>query len=45
MHWLMLNADGTPRAELYSEDGLHLSAQGYAVWRQMVVLYLCPSLS
>ncbi|MCW3051699.1 MAG: family lipase [Chthonomonadales bacterium] len=31
---LMLNADGTPRAELYREDGLHLNAQGYAVWRQ-----------
>ncbi|MCW3100243.1 MAG: lipolytic enzyme family [Chthonomonadaceae bacterium] len=31
---LMLNIDGTPRAELYSEDGLHLNAAGYAVWRR-----------
>lgn len=37
---LMLNADGSPRAELYCQDGLHLNAQGYAVWRQMIALYL-----
>lgn len=31
---LMLKPDGTPRPELYREDGLHLSAEGYALWRQ-----------
>ncbi len=32
----MLNAAGQPRVELYAEDGLHLSAAGYRVWRQVV---------
>jgi len=32
----MLDASGRPRAELFVEDGLHLSAAGYAVWREVV---------
>lgn len=28
----MLGDDGTPRRELFAEDGLHLSAAGYQVW-------------
>ena len=28
----MLGADGHPRQELFSDDGLHLSPAGYALW-------------
>jgi lysophospholipase L1-like esterase len=28
----MLDADGQPRAELFREDGLHLSVAGYKLW-------------
>lgn len=30
----MLGADGQPRPELFVKDGLHLSAAGYAVWKE-----------
>lgn len=36
----MLDADGHPRAELFLADGLHLNAQGYALWRRLVGAYL-----
>ncbi|OPZ27957.1 MAG: GDSL-like Lipase/Acylhydrolase [Lentisphaerae bacterium ADurb.BinA184] len=29
----MLNEDGTPRHELFKEDGLHMTGAGYVVWR------------
>jgi lysophospholipase L1-like esterase len=32
----MLAGDGRPRRELYTEDGLHLSAAGYRLWREVV---------
>lgn len=32
----MLGADGTPRRELFAEDGLHLSEAGYALWTELV---------
>lgn len=32
----MLASDGTPRAELLVEDELHLSPEGYEVWREAV---------
>jgi lysophospholipase L1-like esterase len=32
----MLDAEGRPRAKLYAEDGLHLSAAGYRLWREVV---------
>jgi lysophospholipase L1-like esterase len=32
----MLGGDGQPRRELYAEDGLHLSAAGYRLWREVV---------
>jgi lysophospholipase L1-like esterase len=32
----MLGADGTPRKELFVADGLHLNAEGYAVWKTAV---------
>lgn len=36
----MLGDDGMPRQELYVEDGLHLSVQGYAIWRAAVAPFL-----
>lgn len=32
----MLGADGTPRPELFIEDGLHLNAGGYELWESIV---------
>ena len=29
----MLDAAGQPRRELFLEDGLHMNASGYAIWR------------
>lgn len=35
-----LQNDGTPRASLYADDGLHLSPEGYALWAQVIRCYL-----
>ena len=32
--------DGQPRGELFLDDGLHLNAAGYALWRGIVAPYL-----
>ncbi|HVJ62645.1 MAG TPA: GDSL-type esterase/lipase family protein [Tahibacter sp.] len=32
----MLDASGAPRAELFGSDGLHLNADGYALWRGLI---------
>ena len=32
----MLDASGQPRQELFLEDGLHMNAKGYAIWRDLV---------
>lgn len=32
----MLTADGSPRAELFRTDALHLNDQGYALWRRII---------
>lgn len=32
----MINGDGRPKSDLYLEDGLHLSKQGYAVWKTVL---------
>jgi len=32
----MLSPDGQPKKELYLEDGLHLSKQGYNLWKTIV---------
>ena len=32
----MLNASGQPRPELFLEDGLHMNARGYAIWRDLI---------
>lgn len=36
----MLGADGQPRPELFREDRLHLNAQGYALWHQVIAAHL-----
>jgi lysophospholipase L1-like esterase len=36
----MLARDGTPRKELFAPDGLHLNAEGYALWTEIVRPYL-----
>jgi lysophospholipase L1-like esterase len=38
----MLGPDGKPRSELLVEDGLHPSAQGYALWKSVIEPYLGP---
>ena len=35
----MLDAQLEPRPELYAEDGLHLSREGYRLWTQIVTAY------
>jgi lysophospholipase L1-like esterase len=35
----MLKADGTPRPNLFLEDGLHMSPAGYHVWTQQIWPY------
>lgn len=32
----MLDASGKPRHELFLEDGLHMNARGYAIWRDLI---------
>ena len=36
----MLNADGSPRKELFVKDGLHMNGQGYALWTSLVKPFL-----
>lgn len=36
----MLDETGKPRAELYVEDGLHLSAAGYKLWKTVTAPHL-----
>ena len=36
----MLGEDGTPRKELFLKDGLYLNADGYAIWKDLVVPHL-----
>lgn len=42
VHTAMLDNEGRPRAELFVRDQLHLSAEGYALWRQVVSAHLRP---
>lgn len=32
----MLGPSGLPRGELFQSDGLHMNAQGYAIWRDLL---------
>ncbi len=42
VHTAMLDNDGRPRSELFVRDQLHLSAEGYGLWRQIVSAHLRP---
>ena len=42
VHTAMIDNDGRPRAELFVRDQLHLSAEGYALWRQVISAHLRP---
>jgi lysophospholipase L1-like esterase len=35
----MLDPDGRPRPELYADDGLHLSVEGYRLWRTLIAAH------
>lgn len=36
----MLGEDGAPKSGIFVEDGLHMNAKGYALWREIVGAYL-----
>jgi len=36
----MLDANGKMREELYEEDRLHMKAEGYAIWKKIMLPYL-----
>lgn len=36
IHSPMLDPTGMPNASLYREDGLHMNASGYALWRDIL---------
>ena len=36
----MLSSSGSPRKELFIDDGLHMNENGYALWRGLVAPYL-----
>ena len=36
----MIGSDGRPRPQLFAEDGLHLSAEGYELWASLVLPHL-----
>jgi len=36
----MLNKDGTPKKDIFIEDGLHMNAKGYAIWQKIIEPYL-----
>lgn len=40
VHSAMLDANGQPRPELFQADRLHMNAEGYALWRQIIALHL-----
>lgn len=42
VHTAMIDNDGRPRAELFVRDQLHLSAEGYGLWRQVISAHLRP---
>ncbi len=41
---VMLTPDGKPRKELYQADGLHMNADGYALWRRELTAHV-PNLT
>ena len=41
----MLSESGKPRRELFVEDGLHMNAAGYRLWRKIVAPVVQAALS
>ena len=37
---LMLGPDGHPKPDIFVEDGLHMNAKGYAIWKQAIAPHL-----
>ena len=37
---LMLGEDGLPKPDIFVADRLHMNAEGYAIWREAIALYL-----
>ena len=37
---LMLGPNGSPKPDIFREDGLHMNANGYAIWKETVGPYL-----
>jgi lysophospholipase L1-like esterase len=33
---LMLGPNGLPRPDIFREDGLHMNAKGYAIWKEAI---------
>ncbi len=40
VYYKMMNADGTPRKELFGSDNLHMNSKGYAIWKEVLLPYL-----
>jgi lysophospholipase L1-like esterase len=40
VYYKMLNPDGTPKKEIFTEDNLHMNNKGYGIWKEV----LLPSL-
>lgn len=36
----MLNSDGTPMADIFLEDNLHMNKNGYAIWQKEILPFL-----
>lgn len=36
----MLGEDGEPKPNIFKEDGLHMNAKGYAIWKEIIAPYL-----
>jgi len=39
----LLGPDGAPRPELYVQDGIHFSPEGYAIWTSLLEPLLAAS--
>jgi lysophospholipase L1-like esterase len=40
VYYKMLNKDGNPMPDIFSEDNLHMNAKGYHIWQKAIMPYL-----
>ncbi len=40
VYYKMLNKDGKPMQDIFSEDNLHMNAKGYHIWQKAIMPYL-----